>query len=160
MLLALGVAHLRARWARAMAGGALVALALGGCIALLGPRRAQWTVYKPKPDWRAAAAWLGTEGARQGRLAIVTTTPSLETEFYLPARPGHPVATVTNGCRSRIAPLHAARQGGGSFWLVKNETWAGCWDDAWRLASRAPDVTQRGERHFAGLTLHEFAERW
>lgn len=158
ILLALGVARLRVAWVRGLFGGALVTLALAGCIALLGPRRTQWTVYKPKPDWRAAAAWLETEGVRQGRLTIVTTTPSLEIEFYLPARAGHPVTNVTDWCRARIAPLHAARQGGGSFWLVKNETWTGCWEDAWRLASRAPNLTQRSERHFAGLTLHELGE--
>jgi 4-amino-4-deoxy-L-arabinose transferase-like glycosyltransferase len=159
MVAALGTVRLRPSWARATAGGALVALALAGCIALLGPRRAQWTVYKPKPDWRAAAAWLAKDGVRQGRLSIVTTTPSLETEFYLPARPGRPPATVTDWCRARIAPLYAARQAGGSFWLVKNETWTGCWEDVWRLSSRTPQVTQRSERHFAGLTLHEIAER-
>lgn len=160
ILLALGVARLRGTRVRAVASAGLLALALGGSFVLLVPRHDQWTVYKPKPDWRAAAAWLETEGTRAGKLAVVTTTPSLETDFYLrPDDPGRSGITVTDFCRGRLPPLFLARQGGGTFWLVKNETWLGCWAEAWRQANGAAGAALRGERHFAGLTLYEFAAR-
>ena len=160
ILLSFGVARLRWAWVRAIASAGLLVLAFAGTFTLLVYGQERWTVHKPKPDWRSAAAWLETEGVREGKLAVVMTTPPIEAEFYLrPKERTRPAITVTEWCRTRVSPLFLARQGGGSFWLVKTELWDGCWLLARRQALGDSGVMLRGERHFAGLTLYEFAAK-
>lgn len=123
---------------------------------LLVVRANRWTVYKPKPDWRGAAAWLAVEGAKAGKLAVVTTAPSLEAEFYLATDPGRRLEVVlTDGCKNRL-PWHSlARQGGGSLWFADNESWTGCWLRVWGQATTASGLARGRERHFSNLILHE-----
>jgi 4-amino-4-deoxy-L-arabinose transferase-like glycosyltransferase len=160
LLVAVGVDHVRDRRRRWAAGALVAVLALAGVVALLFVRREQWTVYKPKPDWRGAARWLRAEAAGRGSLGVVLTTPSLEAEFYLPSgRAEKPSVSVTDYCRLRQSPLVLARQGGGAFWLVKNETWLGCWPEAWQHAAGTAGVVPGRERRFSNLILQEFVAR-
>ncbi len=157
LLVAVGVDHVGAQKKRWAAFALAVVLAVAGSLALLVVRREAWTVYKPKPDWRGAARWFKTEAGGRGNLGVVVTTPSLEAEFYLPSGRGErPSVTVTDYCRTRGSPLFLARQSGGSFWLVKNETWLGCWAEAWQRAASTAGVTPGRERRFSSLVLQEF----
>jgi len=160
LLVAIGVDHVRARKRRWAVLALVVVLAAAGVVGLLFVRREQWTVYKPKPDWREAARWLKAEASGSGSLGVVITTPSLEAEFYLPSGRGEkPAVILTNYCRMRQSPILLARQSGGSFWLVKNETWLGCWAEAWQHAIGNPSVVQARERRFSNLILQEFVAR-
>ena len=48
-------------------------------------QRDRWTVYKPKPDWRAATRHLGDEIDRYGTGSLVlTATPALPLSYYDP----------------------------------------------------------------------------
>jgi hypothetical protein len=135
----------------------VLALALVATFSLLVLRREQWTVYKPKPDWRAAAAWLEREAGRRGGAALVTTTPSLEVDFYLGRSGfGHPRISAVDFCQSKPSLLSLSRSSGAPVFLVKNETWLGCFTEAWAQAVATPALALRGEQHFTGLALYEF----
>jgi hypothetical protein len=60
LLVAAGL-DLLPRPARRGAAALLLLLVCAALVALFGYRATHWTVYKPNPDWRAAARWLGAE---------------------------------------------------------------------------------------------------
>jgi len=160
LLLALAVDGSRRSRVRLVVGGAIVGLSMAAAFALLVVRVDRWTVYKPKPDWRGAASWLGTLASNRGSLAVVTTAPSMEAAFYLGAdRPSRKPFVVTDFCHRKPSLLSLAHQEGGSLWLVKNETWTGCWAQAWQQATSTAGLALGQERRFASLTLYEFVAR-
>jgi len=160
ILLGLGVARLRRPRLRLVMGVGLLAFGMAATLSLLVWRHDRWTVYKPKPDWRAAARFLRSEAEQRGRMVVVTTTPSLEAEFYLrPSPSSYPAIAVADFCGGKYTPSLLASHGGGSFWLVKNETWEGCWAGAWRKVADSPGIRLRGQRSFSSLVLYELAAK-
>jgi 4-amino-4-deoxy-L-arabinose transferase-like glycosyltransferase len=161
ILLALAARGPRGRRARLVAGAAVLGLSVAAAFALLIVRSDRWTVYKPKPDWRGAASWLEAEAGNRGRLVLATTTPSLETAFYLPADRLRPTPVIViDVCKPNVPWIVLARQGGGSFWLVKNETWSGCWAEALQQATSTPGLRLGQEKRFAQLVLYELVGRY
>jgi len=160
LLLALASRRPRQRRGRFLVGGAILGLSVAAVFSLLVVRAEQWTVYRPKPDWRGAAAWLEAEAAQRGRLAVVTTTPSLEAELYLdPSRSRRPEVFLTDGCTNQLPWLFLARRGGGSLWLVENETWTGCWVHARSHATTTGSLALGREKRFSNLILRELVAR-
>jgi hypothetical protein len=160
ILLALGIENLRWPKMRMAAGAGLLAMALVSTFFLLVVRKDRWTVYKPKPDWRAAAAWIERQAANRGESALVTTTPSLEVDFYLGQREASRAhLSFTDFCQIRPSLFTLAQRAGGTVFLVKNETWIGCWNDAWRQVTATPSLVVRNEQHFNGLVIHELGTK-
>lgn len=65
LLVGSGIAWLPRR-VRPFAGGLALLVAAASLFAMFSFRSEHWTVYKPNPDWRAAARWLGEEIDRGG----------------------------------------------------------------------------------------------
>jgi len=64
---------------------AVAIIAAFGAVVLINyyPKRDEWTVYKPRADWRSAAARMADEQAQLGRpLVIVVMGPALELRYY------------------------------------------------------------------------------
>jgi 4-amino-4-deoxy-L-arabinose transferase-like glycosyltransferase len=159
LLLTFGAARLPWRRARAVASVALVGLAMAAALIMVG-RRETVTVFLPKVDWRGAAAWLLAHGSSRGALTVVTTSPTLEAEFYLrPGRAGVPKVTVHEYCSTPVLPVFFARRPGDAFWLVRNHSWEGCWTTAYQRLWNGLGVSLVDERHFSGLDLYQFAAR-
>jgi len=69
------------------AGGAVLLLTAAALVAMFGYRQTHWTVYKPNPDWRGAAAWLGEQIDRGGSgRAVYTSTPNPRPLSYYDSR--------------------------------------------------------------------------
>ena len=84
-LLGAGVLSLRSKSLRVGALCAVFGVPLASDIAMLGPHDDRWTVYKPNPDWRGAAAWLRAQPeARQGRLVALESAKADALSYYLP----------------------------------------------------------------------------
>jgi hypothetical protein len=100
------------------------------------------------------------EGATNGKLVVVTTSPRLEADFYVrPTGSSGPSVSIHEYCKAPVLPVHFARQPGDTFWLVKNHWWHGCWGLADRRVGGGSGVILRRQRRFAGLDLYEFAAR-
>jgi len=64
---------------------AVALIAVFGAVILINyyAKRDQWTVYKPKADWRGAAARMADEQSRLGRpVVVVAMGPALELRYY------------------------------------------------------------------------------
>jgi mannosyltransferase len=64
---------------------AVAIIAAFGAVILINyyPKRDSWTVYKPKADWRGAAARIEDEHTRLGRpVVVVAMGPALELRYY------------------------------------------------------------------------------
>jgi mannosyltransferase len=71
----------RAAWR----ASAVALIAAFGAVILFSyyAKRDQWTVYKPKADWRGAAARMADEQSRLGRpVVVVAMGPALELRYY------------------------------------------------------------------------------
>jgi 4-amino-4-deoxy-L-arabinose transferase-like glycosyltransferase len=159
ILLTLGAARLPWRRARAVASVALLGFAMAATLTMV-LRRETATVFLPKVDWHGASTWLLEHGAKNGTLTVVTTSPTLEAEFYLhPRRSGGPKIAVHEYCKIPVLPAHFARRPGDGFWLVWNHSWQGCWTLAYQRLWNGPGVSLAQRRHFAGLDLYEFVAR-
>jgi hypothetical protein len=88
---------------------------------LLGPHAGEWTVYKPTPDWRAAATWLKENVPTDPPPVVLARCPSDPLAYY-----HSPLRRV----RLESWPPSAAyltdlteRFGAGEFYLVTNQFW-------------------------------------
>ncbi|MCB9877023.1 MAG: glycosyltransferase family 39 protein [Planctomycetes bacterium] len=87
VLLLAGAGVTAAGRAQPVAGGAAVAAATTALLALFANGEDHWTVYRPKSDWRSAAAWLGAEvdAGGAGR-SVFTPTPNPRALSYYDPR--------------------------------------------------------------------------
>ena len=80
ILVALGLDAVRPVAVRAILGAALLVLMVSGLMAF-HTKADEWTVYKPNPDWRSAAALL-VQDAEVGRAAIFISSPADVLRYY------------------------------------------------------------------------------
>lgn len=72
---------------RRIVGGVVLVLCIASLIALHAFHEQHWTVYKPHPDWRAAAAYLGHEIDQGGAgRPVFTSTPNPRSLSYYDPR--------------------------------------------------------------------------
>lgn len=83
--LAAGAFAMRTRAGIALARWGVLVLALASSVAMVTIHRDKQTVMLPNSHWRQAAAWLA-EPARDHAIPIVSRTPLLPLEYYLPGR--------------------------------------------------------------------------
>ncbi|HIG12830.1 MAG: glycosyltransferase family 39 protein [bacterium] len=79
-----GALSLHAALVRRTALTLLMSLPLIASALLLGPRANEWTVYKPAPDWRAAAVWLQVNLATDTHPIILECAPGAALGHYAP----------------------------------------------------------------------------
>jgi 4-amino-4-deoxy-L-arabinose transferase-like glycosyltransferase len=85
VLLAAGVtARVRARLVAAVVAASLVAFQVAGLVATFAHRN-EWTVYKPRPEWRELSAWLRSgladvPGDRQA--VLLARDPAISLAYY------------------------------------------------------------------------------
>jgi hypothetical protein len=86
LLAGAGLAHLRPRL-RWPAGATVLGLCTASLVALYALHEDHWTVYKPNPDWRSAAAYLSSEidAGGAGR-PVFTPTPNPRSLSYYDPR--------------------------------------------------------------------------
>jgi uncharacterized membrane protein len=168
LLLVMGADQGTGRWTRAPMAGVVLVLAVAATASLLFLKTEVWTVHRFKPDWRALARHFNTEIKANGTLRVLTTTLTNEFRYYGPrivlrdTRPGSKGRlAVENGCRGK--PQEAAdaveRKNWGTFHLLHNTTWRGCWDRVWRAFSNDPRFKLIARRSFKGLVVYKFARR-
>jgi 4-amino-4-deoxy-L-arabinose transferase-like glycosyltransferase len=83
-LVSAGVLALRPRVLRLSLLGVVFAIPLLGDALMLSAYRDVWTVYKPNPDWRGAAAWLEARREPGRPLVTLERTPADALSFYAP----------------------------------------------------------------------------
>ena len=79
-MVALGLDAVRPAVFRVVTAAALLVLMVSGLVAFHG-KSDEWTVYKPNPDWRSAAALL-VQDAEVGRAAIFVVSPADVLRYY------------------------------------------------------------------------------
>gem|GEM_PF-2558010 len=126
VIASLGLVSLRPALLRRGAVALLTALSLANLLAYYGFGD-RWTVYKPHPDWRAAAAWFGEEleAGAAGR-SIFTPYPHCRSLPYYDAR--------IQDARNLAPSADAARRGVAAFERVFGESLGG------RLGSFAESI--------------------
>lgn len=124
--LAVGAFAVRTRVGVALARWGVLALALASSVAMVTIHRDKRTVMYPNSHWRQAAAWLA-EPARDHTLPIVSRTPLLPLEYYLPGR-----AITHLPTRTPIEDSLPAFLGGQirEFYFIRHEYWAGYSEDS------------------------------
>lgn len=83
MTLAVGAFSLRTRTGIALSRWGMLALTLASSIALVTVHRDERTVMSPNSHWRQAATWIDSHASGQ-RIPIISRTPLLALEYYLP----------------------------------------------------------------------------
>jgi len=139
LLLAAGAVEV---WAMA----AVLGLTALGVLNLLVLNPDAPTVYHMKPDWRTAAPTLSGE--------IFVTVPTTELEYYPPQSPAvvHEIVSgkvLEDAERAGWRPL-------APFFLVRNLTWKGCWNEVWGHWSNDPRFKVAEIRSFRGLMIYRF----
>lgn len=119
--LAAGAFAVRTRAGIALARWGVLVLALASSVALVTINRDQRTVMYPNSHWRQAAAWLA-EPARDHTLPIVSRTPLLPLEYYLPGRALSHLPTLTPIEDSLPAFLGGQIR---EFYFIQHEYWGG-----------------------------------
>jgi hypothetical protein len=165
-LLAAGAVIDAPRWARLTMITTLLALAVAATISLRIFKTEEWTVYKYKPDWRAAAYYFSSEIKAHGPLRLLVTTPTYEFSYYnrrilLPNAPDglKEMSLVAEVCNTDPADIvrEISHQGWSSIYLLRNKTWSGCWDAVWESLSNSPQLHLVDQREFKGLTVYKFS---
>jgi hypothetical protein len=166
LLLAAGAVIDTPRWAQLTMITGLLALAVAATTSLRIFKTEEWTVYKYKPDWRAAAYYFSGEIRAHGPLRLLVTTPTYEFSYYdrrilqpnAPAgrKPRHFVADVCSTDPAKIVQ-DISRMNWPSVYLLQNKTWGGCWDKVWETFSNSPQLHLVEQREFKGLTVYKFS---
>jgi uncharacterized membrane protein len=154
------------RWARISVITGLVALAITATVSLRFIKTEIWTVYKYKPDWRAAAYYFSDEMMANGVVRVLFTNPTYEYSYYhrriilAKAPPGsrqEPLSAHVCNDDPKTILQGIVRKGWSPVYLVQNKTWGGCWDTIWELFSTAPQLHLVEQRDFRGLTIYKFS---
>jgi hypothetical protein len=166
LLLAAGAVIDTPRWARLTMITGLLALAVAATTSLRVFKTEEWTVYKYKPDWRAAAYYFSDEIKANGPLRLLVTTPTTEFSYYvryilLPNAPTglKQMPFIADACNNDPGAIVQAisRRGWSSIYLLQNKTWGGCWDRVWESFSNSPQLHLVERREFKGLTVYKFS---
>ena len=154
-VLAYGLVSLRPWTFRAVTASALVVLLLVAQVTYR-MRYDEWTVYKPNPDWRAAAQYLGARLDEAGSAgAVVTATPATTLIYYdrrFDTRPtAHAGAKQNNKPKSPIIRVRSPellrlQEVDGLIFFIRNRYWMGTAEVLQERLDAAPDWN-RIERH-------------
>ncbi|MFK7741201.1 MAG: glycosyltransferase family 39 protein [Planctomycetota bacterium] len=91
---------------RLVAGAGNVLLAAGAMLALYDGYSERWTLYKPHPDWRSAAQWLGNElEAEAAGRPVYTSMPNPRSLSYY-----EPRIQYAKNLKSTISPERIGKQ--------------------------------------------------
>lgn len=146
---------------RATALSGLVVCNVWALTALYSTKVDTWTVYKPRNDWRAAAAWLRSEQSRApDDVVIFSTVPADALRFYLDrdvatARPLVIVQTRRRGLR--LVRDELARHRVAKFYLVRDDFWDSGFKDFQYLVSSVADLSLVRTVRFKGVSIFEYA---
>jgi hypothetical protein len=151
-LLVIGAAWSARPWLRAVLLVAVFAAPIIGQAMISTVNRSAWTIYKPNPDWRGAAATI-RELARSVDQPVVTveyaTTPCDPLSYYLPE--GRRVVSEDGSDIRETARRVMAEPGGPQHvFITSQEHW---WplDDAWM---RRGEYYLAGELKFDGISVY------
>ncbi len=120
MTLAVGAFAVRTRVGIGLARWGVLVLALASSVVLVTVHRDERTVMYPNSHWRQAAEWLKA-AERDASLPIVSRTPLLALEHYLPGRAVKHLPTRTPVQESLPAFLAGQTR---EFYFVQHEYWA------------------------------------
>jgi hypothetical protein len=159
---AIAIARGATRFSRGYVRAAVICLVIGveaASYAALVEKDEQNTVYKPNPDWRAAAAFLASHHSGPERLLIVGGVPLTDFFFYLSRQWPPPLPRVRSYTDEEVERF---RRDGGAFHvvLVRNRFWWG--DRDIRLLEELrgnPDLQSASMASFKGVDLFTFAPR-
>jgi 4-amino-4-deoxy-L-arabinose transferase-like glycosyltransferase len=166
LILAAGADISPPSWVRAALFIGLVMLALVATVNLRIFKTDEWTVYKYKPDWRSAVSYLTEESRLNDPMWVLVTTPT-ESISYYKRRISQANSSINfdqepwdflicNGTPEELLQ-YMARSEWSMFYLVKNETWSGCWKGFWESFSNAEQLQLVEQREFKGLKVMKFA---
>lgn len=158
---AIGIARGATRFSSAMvnAGGACTVLlvAVASYTAFL-EKDDQWTVFKPNPDWRSAAEFLGSQNDGPEHVLLVGGVQLADFMFYLSKRWPEPQPRVREYTPQRLERLR--REGRATqIVLVKNRFWRGDIDSKIAEFQRNPRVQFTTLTSFKGVDLLTFVLR-
>jgi len=153
--LAWGAVKLRPARLQIASVAALLALSVAAYGALV-LKPSTWTVYKPNPAWKPAAAFLGSKDVPMAQTLIVQSVPLDDFIFYLrKAWPRNPIRLIRyerGGLARRVRRERHVRE----VVLVKNAFWAEDIDQAIGELRADPRVQFKGVESFRNLELHIF----
>jgi 4-amino-4-deoxy-L-arabinose transferase-like glycosyltransferase len=165
LVLALG-ACCRRRAFSLVATGLVLLLSAGSIWSLYWIKADNWTVYKPKPDWRSAMNYLGSEVKKDGSVLLITTNPTNEVSYYGPRTiPGYlSSATAQSGFSTmdfcsdkpeRILQM-IREKNRKSFHILWNETWSGCFAGARDAIGQDAGFRLSETHEWKRLTLYKY----
>jgi hypothetical protein len=142
-------------------------------------RDAEYTVYKPNPDWRSAARYFERELSRPGESqTIFAVVPPLEMTYYNPRfrnlwlglAPDQGVLTGEDARRywaiyslgpDPLKYLHDAlsRTGANVFYMVNNRFWPGAFLSVFKDVTRDGKFQYQATQSFKGIEIYKFTVR-
>lgn len=120
-LIGVGLLALRSRVLRRVALVLVFSFPLIADCLLLGPHAGEWTVYKPAPDWRRAAAWFDDNVPIDPPPVVLERSPSDALAHYYPSLRRARLQTWPPSA-ARLEDL-ARRFDVREFYLVSNTFW-------------------------------------
>ena len=159
----------RSNW-RAVTAGMLLLLALTSLCNLWGPKAEAWTVWMPKPDWRATTSYFDREiGASAEKFLIFQVNPETSLVYYYDriirsANAGLPVSHPTTlpiiylkkFTREEIDG-YLASTGIRKVYFVHNHQWSGAFPLVMRAVQSDPQFRLTDAARFPGITVYRFA---
>lgn len=111
-------------------------------------RTDEWTVYKPKPDWRAAAVWMAHQDTADTGVVIGPPAGG-DTLTDYGQRLKHPFHMLN---ATPAKPLEIGIHDTPVF-LIRNQYWLGKADAVQTRIESDPDLVRSSEHHDKGLTI-------
>ena len=170
ILLARGALSFRRSEWRAVTAGMLLLLAVISLYNLWGPKAEAWTVWMPKPDWRAAASHFDEEiAASPERFLIFQVNPETSLIYYYDritksanaglsaGRPAAlPIIYLKKFTREEIDG-YLSSTGIRKVYFVHNHQWSGAFARVMREVRADPRLRLTDQARFPGITVYRFA---
>jgi 4-amino-4-deoxy-L-arabinose transferase-like glycosyltransferase len=114
-----------------------------------------WTVYKPNPDWRAAAQYLTKEKIFSKGTIVFSVTPATSLKYYL-RKSGTERSIKITGYHPHVIEKILRAKNPPIFSLIQNMHWKGKSEDLLKWLKSERIFQLRGSKSFKGLELHTF----
>jgi|GEM_PF-2098142 len=170
ILLARGALSFRSIKLQAMNAGLLLVLSVISLYNLWGPKDEAWTVWMPKPDWRAIASFFDAEiSAGHERFIIFHVTPETSLDYYYErilksgnaeSSPGRPARLPTRYMKKFIRDEfdeYLSATDLQNVYLIHNHQWSGGFAGVMSAVMADPRLRMVDRKRFSGITVYKFA---
>ncbi len=113
--------------------------------------RDQWTVYKPKPDWRAAAQFLVEENGGAANVWVFTASPAHVLRYYQ-----HQIKPRLLNSNPPTANAQFQKHPPHTFFVIKNRHWQNNYDRTMEAVFTTPHYYLSHSLQLRSLEIHSF----